>query len=139
MTRDLLAVFIGGIVGTGLRLSIDAALPHSTAQFPWSTLIINVTGALVLGLLVGALWKRPGLPHWVRAGLGAGVLGSFTTFSAVMVSVVGMSAADAVGAASVYLVASLVLGLAAAFAGLRVGSTLAHLMMPGEVQDGDTL
>ena len=56
----------------------------------------------------------PVCPHWVRAGLGAGVLGSFTTFSAVMVSVVGMSAADAVGPASVYLVASLVLGLAAA-------------------------
>jgi len=71
--------------------------------------------------------------------LGAGVLGSFTTFSAVMVSVVGMSAADAVGPASVYLVASLVLGLAAAFVGLRFGSTLAHLMMPGEIQEADTL
>ncbi|MEL4320202.1 CrcB family protein [Leifsonia sp. YIM 134122] len=139
MGRDLIAVFVGGLVGTGLRLSIDAALPHAGAQFPWSTLIINVVGALILGLLVGVLWKKPGLPHWVRAGLGAGVLGSFTTFSAVMVSVVGMSAADAVGPASVYLVASLVLGLAAAFTGLRVGSTLAHLMMPGEVQEGETL
>ncbi|MET0783985.1 MAG: CrcB family protein [Leifsonia flava] len=139
MPRDLAAVFVGGLIGTALRLSIDAALPHSGGQFPWSTLIINVTGALVLGLLVGMLWKRPGLPHWVRAGLGAGVLGSFTTFSAVMVSVVGMGAADAVGPASAYLVASLVLGLAAAFAGLRLGSTLAHLMMPGEIQEGDTL
>ena len=39
---NLLAVFAGGLIGTALRLGIDAALPHAGDQFPWSTLIINV-------------------------------------------------------------------------------------------------
>ncbi|MET0976782.1 MAG: CrcB family protein [Leifsonia sp.] len=138
MLRDIAAVAIGGLVGTALRLSIDAALPHTTAEFPWSTLIINVLGALVLGAMVGGLWARPGLPHWLRAGLGAGVLGSFTTFSAVMVSLVGMTAADAGGPAAAYLAASLVLGLGGALLGLRVGSAAAHRAMPREITEGET-
>lgn len=131
---------LGGVVGTGLRLLADAALPHAAHEFPTSTLIVNVVGALTLGVLVGEVWKRPGLPRWLRAGLGAGVLGSFTTYSAIMVSLVGMGSADALGLAAIYLAASLVLGFGAAALGLRIGSAAAHRRMPRSIDDaGETL
>ena len=118
--RALLAVVVGGMLGTALRLGLDLALPHGDGDFPVSTLLINVVGAFALGLLVARVW--PGARPWVRAGLGAGLLGSFTTFSAFAVSLVSLTAADEWMPAAAYLVATLVFGLAAAWAGLRLGA-----------------
>ena len=115
----VLAVVLGGIVGTGLRIGLDALLVHHDDQFPWSTLLINVVGSFVLGLLVARLW--PVAPAWLRAGLGAGLLGSFTTFSAFAVSLVTLTRAGLGGIAAVYLVVSVAAGLVAAFLGLRLG------------------
>ena len=115
----LVAVLLGGILGTGARLALDAVLPHSDTQFPWSTLLINVIGSFVLALLVARVW--PTAPAWLRAGLGTGVLGSFTTFSALIVSLFTLTQAGDALLALVYLVVSLVGGLGAALLGLRVG------------------
>jgi CrcB protein len=117
--RDLVAVFVGGAVGTSARLVIDVAIPHDDSQFPTSTLTVNVVGSLVLGMLVARVW--PAAPTWVRAGLGAGLLGSFTTFSALTVSLVALAAAEQWAIAAGYLLASLILGFAAAWIGLRLG------------------
>ena len=116
---NVLAVFVGGLVGAGLRLGNDALLPHQVpGGFPWSTLIINVAGSFALGLLVARVW--PVAPGWLRFGLGTGLLGSFTTFSALMVSLVQLSFVYP-AEALLYLAASLVLGLGAAWLGLRMG------------------
>ncbi len=115
----LVAVLVGGLVGTGLRLGIDALLPHADDQFPWSTLLINVAGAFALAALVARLW--PSAPTWLRAGLGAGLLGSFTTFSALAVSLVTLSQASEWGLALTYLLASLIAGFGAATLGLFLG------------------
>ena len=98
---------------------IDTMLPHTDAQFPLGTLILNVVGAFVLALLIARFWSRAS--EWLKAGLGAGLLGSFTTFSALMVSLVAQSTTGLWMMAAVYLVLSLGLGLAAAALGLRVG------------------
>ncbi len=121
---ELLAVVIGGLVGTGLRLAIDLLLPHADDALPISTLVANIVGAFALGLLVGRVW--PTAPGWVRAGLGAGLLGSFTTFSALAVAVVALSSAGEWMPAAAYLVATLALGLAAAALGLRLGHRRPH-------------
>jgi CrcB protein len=105
-------VFIGGIVGTFARLLLDTVLPHSDTDFPTSTLLINVVGSAVLGFLVARVW--PTAAPWLRAGLGTGVLGSFTTFSAVVED-------GRMTHAALYLGLSLVLGFAAALGGLRLG------------------
>jgi CrcB protein len=115
MLRTMLAVAAGGVVGTALRLGIDALLPHAREQFPVSTLVINVVGSFVLGILVARVW--PVAPDWVRAGLGAGVLGAFTTFSAVAVAMIELPLASA----ALYIALSLVLGLGGALLGLRLG------------------
>lgn len=118
--RDLLAVVLGGAIGTALRLGIDALVPHGDTGFPLSTLLINTVGAFTLGLLVARLWSSA--PSWLKAGLGAGLLGSFTTFSALAVSLVSLSEAGEWMTALLYLAASLVLGLGAAWLGLRLGT-----------------
>lgn len=109
----------GGVVGTGLRLLLDVLVPHGDAGFPMSTLVVNTVGSFILGFLVARVWPRS--PAWLRAGLGAGLLGSFTTFSALAVSLVSLTAAGEWMPALLYLVATLILGLAAAWSGLRLG------------------
>ena len=138
--RSYLAVAVGGLIGTGLRLACDLAFPHADDAFPVETLIVNLVGAFVLGWLVGGLWTRPTMPMWLKAGIGPGVLGSFTTFSAVMASLLVLGREGEWPTAVVYLIASVVGGLAAAAAGLRIGSLIAHRPMPVEVTDaGETL
>jgi len=114
----VVAVLLGGILGTGLRLTLDELVAPESA-FPWATLLINVLGSLVLGYLVARVW--PSAPAWLRAGLGTGLLGSFTTFSAVIVSLLTLTAAGMTLLAIVYLVVTLLLGFAAAWVGIRLG------------------
>lgn len=118
----LVAVFLGGIAGSALRLGLDTGIPHSDEQFPVSTLLINVIGSFVLGWLTGGLFRR-GVSSVVKAALGPGILGSFTTFSAVILALVLLTVSDPsqVILAIVYLVVTLVLGFGAAFVGLRLG------------------
>lgn len=110
--QALAAVAAGGLVGTGLRLVADYLIPN-----PIATLVVNVVGSLVLGFLVARVW--PTASDWLKAGLGPGLLGSFTTFSALAVIVVDLG--FTLGGI-LYLAATLVLGLGAAFAGLRLGA-----------------
>ncbi|MET0303078.1 MAG: CrcB family protein [Microbacteriaceae bacterium] len=120
LAAGVAAVAVGGMLGTGARLGLDAVLPHPDAGWAWSTLIANVLGSVVLGLLVARVW--PTAPEWMRAGLGAGVLGAFTTFSAVAVAAVAMTEAGAGPLALAYVALSVALGLAGAFAGLALGA-----------------
>jgi CrcB protein len=115
----VVAVLVGGILGTAARLGLDDLIPHTRTTFPLSTLIINVAGSLILGFLIARVWSIA--PNWLRAGIGPGVLGGFTTFSAVMVSMVTMAAGGQVLLALVYLAATLILGFGAAALGLRMG------------------
>lgn len=115
----ILAVLVGGLVGTGLRLAVDVVLPHEPDAFPLGTLLVNVLGSFVLAVLVARVW--PVAPGWLRAGLGAGLLGSFTTFSAIALAVVTLTAAGGGWMAAAYLAVTVVAGLAAALLGLRLG------------------
>lgn len=108
--RSLLAVLVGGLVGTGLRLGADVLAP-----LEWATLAVNVIGSFVLAVLVARLWPR--VPEWMRAGLGPGLLGSFTTFSAVAVFAVQAPLPIALA----YVAVSVILGAGAALLGLWAG------------------
>lgn len=116
---EIIAVLVGGALGTALRLMADAALPHEPDQVALSTLLVNTAGSFVLGVLVATVWPR--VPGWARAGLGAGLLGSFTTFSALAVSVVALAESGDSLLAVLSVAVSLALGLLAAGAGLALG------------------
>ena len=119
--HEVVAVSVGGVIGTGLRLTLDTVIPHTDTDFPLSTLLINVMGSFVLGALVATLWRRARTPNWLKVGLGAGIVGSFTTFSALIVSLITQAHHGLWMFAVLYLVLSLVLGFGAALLGLSLG------------------
>ena len=126
--KSVAAVVVGGAVGTSLRLAVDVVLPHGGVAFPVGTFLINLTGSFVLAVLVSRVW--PSAVEWLRAGLGPGLLGSFTTFSALAVSAVELTSGGAGAEAVIYVVASLVGGIAAAVLGLRLGAPTATTTPP---------
>ncbi|MFA4927268.1 MAG: fluoride efflux transporter CrcB [Patulibacter sp.] len=120
--RTLTALLVGGFVGTVLRALLADAWVHDPAAWPWATFVVNVGGALLLGVVVATLRTRPAASlHW-RPLLGTGLCGGLTTFSTLQLELVRMAEADAVGLAAAYLAASLALGLLAVAIGLRLGS-----------------
>ena len=129
-----LAVAVGGLVGTGLRLACDLAFPHADGELPVETLIVNLVGAFALGWLVGGLWTRPGTPTWLKAGLGSGVIGSFTTLSAVMASLLVLTReGECVARRRCTSLVSVVGGLAAR--GGRPADRVAHRAPPDADRD----
>lgn len=113
--RRVLLVFLGGTVGTAGRLALGLWITDA-GGFPLATFVVNVIGAFLIGLLAARMPQTADL----RVLLGTGVLGGFTTYSAFMTGTVQLWSAAPVLAA-VYAAGSLVLGLAAAGLGLRLG------------------
>lgn len=77
----LAAIAAGGVLGAEARYGLSLALPHSDQQFPWSTLVINLTGCLLIGVLMTVLLSMPSPHRLLRPFLGVGVLGGYTTYS----------------------------------------------------------
>ncbi len=123
MTYALVGIF--GAAGAISRYWLDGRVSDLVhGQFPWGTFVINVVGALLLGLLVALTTERL-LPHpnW-RIALGIGFLGSFTTFSTYTYETVKLAEDGAIGLALLNSVGMLSLGLIAAASGLALGRTL---------------
>lgn len=110
---------LGGALGSLARWSLAEALPPSPAGWPWATLLVNLTGCLLLGALLAGLATRSPEPAWVRPFLGVGVLGGFTTYSAFAVEVVGLVDRGAPVPAAGYVLASTVGGVAAVVLGAQ--------------------
>lgn len=118
-----LLVFIGGGIGAALRHGVNVAAGRGLGlNFPWGTLIVNVAGSLVMGLLAAwfALKADAGISQHVRLLLTTGLLGGFTTFSAFSLDVVLLWERQAIMAAAGYVLASVVLSIAGLVAGLWV-------------------
>lgn len=113
---DLLLVGAGGAVGALARSGVDSAAPD--AFFPWPTLAVNVVGAFLLGLLPALAVVRRS--RRVAVALGPGVLGGFTTVSALAGGVRDLADSGHVALAGLYLVVTLLAGLGAAAVGRRL-------------------
>lgn len=113
-----LFVALGGAAGAVLRYRIGLAV--GVRSFPWSTLMVNVVGSFVLAwLLFGPIPER--VSPSITIGLAVGVLGGFTTFSAFGYETIELARDGRVAAAGVYIGASMVLCLAAAWLGFVLG------------------
>ncbi|WP_405219382.1 fluoride efflux transporter FluC [Agrococcus sp. Ld7] len=86
LLRSVLAVLVGGALGTAARALLQEAIPEW-----WLLFAVNAVGSALLGVSVAALADAPA---WLRHGIGAGVLGGFTTFSAVALASVSASASS---------------------------------------------
>lgn len=150
--RAIALVFVGGAVGTTVRAAVDGAVggvalndpglaPVGSAtwgdflpagatlhEFPLHTFTINVVGSLLLGVLLERLGRRGPLPTRTRLRLllGTGALGGFTTYSALTVTTAQLLRVGSPTAAAVYALATVLLGLVAAGAGIALSARLSR-------------
>ena len=118
MTALLVGLF--GIAGALLRFAVDgwlAGYPSPRRHWPWATLLVNVAGSFVIGLAMG-LTASFG-PEW-RSALATGFAGGLTTFSSWTTATVRLASERRYLAAVANILANLLLGLAAAWAGIAI-------------------
>ena len=115
----VLWVALGGAIGSAVRYGVNVWSGRMFgAEFPWHTLIVNVLGCFVMGLITGLLALKLNLSQEARAFITTGILGGFTTFSAFSLDVALLVERKAVMAAGAYVASSVLLCLVAVFAGL---------------------
>lgn len=128
MLAQLLPVGVGGFLGAVMRHLVGHwLLPLSMAQrFPWPTLVVNLSGCLLIGLLAGLVEKHGLFSPNLRLFLFTGLLGGYTTFSAFGLESITLLRRGELTLVAVYVTASVVLGLLAVWLGLRVVTALTH-------------
>ena len=118
-------IMLGGALGTAARAALETLFPPAPAALPWTTLTINLIGALVLGVLLEALSAAGpdrGVRRAMRLILGTGILGGFTTYSTFMVETADRLRSGHALLAIAYLVGSVIAGLLAAGLGISTAS-----------------
>jgi CrcB protein len=114
------AVFLGGGLGSLARFGIGRWISTSfSSGFPWGTMLVNVVGSLVLGVLAGYAAQRP-LSTDTHAFLAVGVLGGFTTYSSFNLETLQLWTRSGPLVAGGYALAMFVACLAAGAAGARI-------------------
>lgn len=116
-------VIFGGTLGTAARATIEGAFPHTGDSFPWATFLVNVTGALLLGLLIEAVALhrgRPATARRLRLALGTGLLGGYTTYSTFILESVLLGSGQRLVTALTYDGATLTAGFVAAFVAMTI-------------------
>jgi CrcB protein len=108
--------------GTGFNILFARLL--GTA-FPYATLFENVSGSIVMGLLVATFAFRSGIRHHWQLFLTTGILGGYTTFSTFSLDVALLYERGQVGLAALYVLLSVVLSIGGLFAGLALVRNLA--------------
>jgi CrcB protein len=119
---DILLLGAAGGVGTLLRAGCNTLAVRLFSQtFPWSTLLVNVTGSFAFGALYALIRSRAVFTSTHETVVLVGLLGGFTTYSSFAFQSVEMFASGRSAAALAYVVATNVLALTAAWIGLRLG------------------
>jgi len=114
----LAAIALGGIVGATARYELAQALPTSPGTFPWATFWTNMSGSLALGFLLVLLLHRTRQHRLLRPFLATGILGAFTTMSTYLVETAVLIKDGHATVGVTYALASVVVGLLLAFAGM---------------------
>lgn len=121
----ILGVGIGGFFGAITRYVLDGWIATSTGgRFPWGTLVVNVSGSFVLGLLFAMSIERGILPAPIRAPVLVGFIGAYTTFSTLTLETWRLAEDGSHALALANMGGSAVLGIVAVFAGLTLGRAL---------------
>jgi CrcB protein len=118
----LLLIGVGGFAGAIARYLVDGvAGERAGGDFPWGTLVVNVSGSFLLGLLFALSAERAILPAEIRGPVLIGFIGAYTTFSTFMLESWRLIESGAIGLAVLNLGGSIVVGMLALVAGLALG------------------
>jgi len=118
MLKNFLLVGLGGGIGSMLRYG--TSLLFTSRYFPYSTLAVNIIGSFIIGLVLGmSLKSEYFLSNW-KLFLATGICGGFTTFSSFSAENVELLQTGKTLSALMYIVASVVLGLVAAWLGYKL-------------------
>jgi CrcB protein len=116
---------LGGAIGAAARYGVNVTTPKLVGHgFPWSTMIVNITGSFIMGLLISLMALAWSTSQEMRVFLATGILGGFTTFSAFSLDFVTLYERKEYGLAFGYAGGSVVLSLLAVFAGLYLARTV---------------
>ena len=119
--RLLLFAAAGGAIGAGARHLVNIGLGRALGTgFPWSTLFVNISGSLLMGMLIEALALRFNVSPEMRTLLVTGVLGGFTTFSAFSLDFAVLIERGETVSALVYALGSVAASIGALFVGLSL-------------------
>ena len=119
-----LYIAVGGALGAIARFAVGGWVQQAAGpEFPWGTLVVNISGALLLGFLYVVLEGAPASREW-RAFLGIGVCGGYTTFSTFSYETARLLQDGQLGRAGAYMAASTLLCVAAALIGFRLAATV---------------
>jgi fluoride exporter len=117
----VLAVAIGGAIGSVARYLVAIGVGRAFGtNFPWGTLIINVTGSFLIGAFAGLFALKWDLPQAMRIFLTVGICGGYTTFSTFSLDVFYLMERGEIVAAGGYMIASVVLSVAALVAAMQL-------------------
>lgn len=113
-----LYIAAGGAVGAVARFGLTSWVQgRGGLHFPWGTLVVNLTGSLLIGAALRYFGAMPASAE-VRALITVGLLGSFTTFSTFSYETVVLLEEGAIARAAAYSLGSLLLGVVAVYAGM---------------------
>ncbi|MET0392546.1 MAG: fluoride efflux transporter CrcB [Chitinophagaceae bacterium] len=121
MIKNILLVGMGGGMGSIARyLCQKWFIDHYPSSFPWGTFAVNITGCLLIGIFWGITFRSAESNlHW-KLLLMTGLCGGFTTFSAFTLEGVGLLREQRFGLFFSYIIVSVMLGLAATWAGMKI-------------------
>lgn len=115
------AIALGGALGAPARYGVAQIVRVGTDGFPWATFWTNVSGSLVLGVVLALLLERYPPSRFLRPFVATGFLGAYTTYSTFAVETVVLLKDGHAAVAVAYAAASLVAGFLAVWAGLLAG------------------
>lgn len=114
------SIAVGGVAGSLARYGLGVVFPRAPGEWPWATWGINVTGCLLIGVLMVLISERWTGHRLLRPFLGVGVLGGFTTFSTAIVDVQQLVDDGAAGLGLLYLVGTVAAAMIAVITGSGV-------------------
>ena len=125
MQPDVLtAIAIGGALGAPARYGISKLMPVGADGFPWATLVINLSGAFVLGVFLTLVVERFPPSEYLRPFFAVGFLGAYTTFSTLAVETAVLVKDHHAVRGIAYATVSVTAGLVVAYLGITVGRVL---------------
>ena len=118
MFKNFLLVGLGGAIGSMLRYAISLLV--TVKQFPYSTFIVNIAGSFIIGAVLALSLKNDMFSNNWKIFLATGICGGFTTFSAFAAENMELLQTGKYGIAFIYIMASLLLGIAAVVLGFKL-------------------